>query len=171
MFEFGNKIKLFAFDLDGTLCLGENLIEGAIDLHCFLKKEFIIVFFTNNSTKTRKEIYYKLKTWGFECELEDIFTYRKNIKFRTQNNPFDLSRVMGNESNFGKKTKIWVSSIVNRPDGSPVAIISFKDQTMKIVKGDSIDGGVIENITTTEVTYRKNEKIQTWDLGVGNNID
>ena len=74
MFEISKNIKLFAFDLDGTLYLGENLIEGAIDLISFLKKYYTVVFFTNNSTKTRKEVFCKLKSMGFECDLDEVFT-------------------------------------------------------------------------------------------------
>jgi|TARA_Y100000310_G_C20628120_1_gene787076 HAD superfamily hydrolase (TIGR01450 family) len=74
MFDISNNIKLFAFDLDGTLYLGENLIDGAIDLISFLKKKYKVVFFTNNSTKKRKEIHFKLKKMGFDCYLNEIFT-------------------------------------------------------------------------------------------------
>ena len=74
MFEILSNLKLFAFDLDGTLYLGENIIEGAIDLICFLKKKYSVVFFTNNSTKTREEIHSKLKKMGFDCSLNEIFT-------------------------------------------------------------------------------------------------
>ncbi|SVE23049.1 uncharacterized protein METZ01_LOCUS475903, partial [marine metagenome] len=65
---------MFAFDLDGTIYLGKNLIEGAVDLVCFLKKKYSVVFFTNNSTKTREEIHSKLKKMGFDCYLNEIFT-------------------------------------------------------------------------------------------------
>ena len=74
MLEISKKIKLFAFDLDGTLYLGENLIEGAIELISFLKKNIKVVFFTNNSTKTRKEVFCKLNSFGLECDLNDVFT-------------------------------------------------------------------------------------------------
>jgi len=74
LFEILSNLKLFAFDLDGTLYLGENIIEGAIDLICFLKKKYSVVFFTNNSTKTREEIHSKLKKMGFDCSLNEIFT-------------------------------------------------------------------------------------------------
>ena len=74
MFEILSNLKLFAFDLDGTLYLGENIIEGAVDLVRFLKKKYSVVFFTNNSTKTREEIHSKLKKMGFDCSLNEIFT-------------------------------------------------------------------------------------------------
>ena len=74
MSKISRKIKLFAFDLDGTLYLGENLIEGAIDLISFIQKNYNVVFFTNNSAKTRKEIFCKLRSMGFECDLDEVFT-------------------------------------------------------------------------------------------------
>ena len=74
MSKISTNIKLFAFDLDGTLYLGEKLIEGAVDLICFLKKKYKVVFLTNNSTKTREEVYCKMKSLGFECNLDEVFT-------------------------------------------------------------------------------------------------
>ena len=47
--------------------------------------------------------------------------------------------------------------------------MSVKDKTYNVVKGDSIAGGVIVNITATEVTFEKNNKISTFDLGVKSN--
>ena len=74
MFHITSNIRLFAFDLDGTLYNGDNLIEGAVDLIRFLKKSYNVVFFTNNSTKTRKDIYNKLKCFGFNCNMNEIYT-------------------------------------------------------------------------------------------------
>ena len=74
MNKIPKDISLFAFDLDGTLYFGESLIEGAIDLISFIQKNYNVVFFTNNSTKTRKEIHSKLIHLGFKCNLKEVFT-------------------------------------------------------------------------------------------------
>ena len=103
-------------------------------------------------------------------ELEEIYTYRNNIKFKVNDNPFDLSRVMRTTGSFRGGGNLRVSGIVNR-NGSPMAIINYKDKKMNIVKGDSIAGGVIENITSTEVTYRKNEQLYYFNLGIDNDIE
>ena len=49
--------------------------------------------------------------------------------------------------------------------------ISFKDKTYNVVTGDSIAGGVIESISNTEVIFKKNNKLYTYDLGINNNIE
>ena len=41
-----DKIKLFAFDLDGTLYMGENIVSGAVALIDYLREEYLVVFFT-----------------------------------------------------------------------------------------------------------------------------
>jgi len=74
MNKIPKDISLFAFDLDGTLYFGESLIEGAIDLISFIQKNYNVVFFTNNSTKTRKEIHSKLIHLGFKCNVNEVFT-------------------------------------------------------------------------------------------------
>ena len=102
-------------------------------------------------------------------ELEDIYTFRNNIKFKVNDNPFDLSRIMGEGNSYGGGSNLRVSGIIKH-DGSPMAIINYKDKKMNIVKGDSIGGGVIEDITSTEVTYRKNDQLYYFNLGVDNNI-
>jgi 4-nitrophenyl phosphatase len=69
-----NNIKAIAFDLDGTIYYGDRLIEGVSDLFKFLKEENIKIFyFTNNSRKSRREIYEKLLHMGFELKLQDIY--------------------------------------------------------------------------------------------------
>ncbi|MGE3062505.1 MAG: HAD-IIA family hydrolase [bacterium] len=69
------EIKLFFFDMDGTLYLGENLIDGAVEFVAKLKERGIgRVFLSNNSSKNRKEYLKKLTRMGFECVENDIFT-------------------------------------------------------------------------------------------------
>jgi len=105
-------------------------------------------------------------------QLEDVYTYRKNIKFKIKDNPFDLSRVISSDSNGkGRRSKLWVSGIVNKPNGTNMAILNYMNKSINVVAGDSIAGGVIEHITTTTVTYMKNEQLYYFDLGVGNNIE
>ena len=72
-FQVNKKTKLFAFDLDGTIYFGEKIVEGAIELLTLLEKSFKVVFFTNNSSKTREEIHQKLIGLGINCKVEDVY--------------------------------------------------------------------------------------------------
>jgi len=73
MFEIAGKIKLFAFDLDGTLYIGENLVSGAVELIDYLRRKYKIAFFTNNSSRTRREVYEKLNRLGIKCKLDEVY--------------------------------------------------------------------------------------------------
>ena len=67
-------IKAIAFDLDGTIYYGNRLVEGVLDLFNFLKEKNIKIFyFTNNSRKSRREIYEKLLHMGIELKLQEIY--------------------------------------------------------------------------------------------------
>lgn len=67
--------KLYLFDLDGTLILGNQVIDGAIELIKRIRetgKKLII--FTNNSSRTRKQYVEKLAKLGLDIEEEEIVT-------------------------------------------------------------------------------------------------
>lgn len=68
-------MKGFLLDLDGTIYLGNKLLPGAKEfiLEC-QKREIPYLFLTNNSSKSRKDYYYKLNTLGIPVRLEDIYT-------------------------------------------------------------------------------------------------
>jgi HAD superfamily hydrolase (TIGR01450 family) len=68
------KAKLFVVDLDGTLWLGSTVLPGAWTLIDTLQKKGKVIFFTNTSTQTSWQIYKKLISLGFNCELEDVYT-------------------------------------------------------------------------------------------------
>lgn len=72
MFE---NIKAVMFDLDGTIYYGSKIIDGVEETLEYISKKGIKIFFlTNNSTKTRKQIYEKLVNMGLKCKLEQVFT-------------------------------------------------------------------------------------------------
>lgn len=73
MFEI-EKIRLFAFDLDGTLYVGENLLPYAVELVRYLRQKCQVVFFTNNSSKTVAQVHEKLNRLGIECKLDEVYT-------------------------------------------------------------------------------------------------
>ena len=66
-----NKLKnveLFLFDMDGTLYLGDEVYEGAIDLMNDLPrlgKKYI--YLTNNSSRAGADYITRLRRLGFPC--------------------------------------------------------------------------------------------------------
>lgn len=68
-------ITLFLLDMDGTVNLGYDPIDGAKEFLCTLKeqgKKFI--FLTNNSSKSASDYVDKMRSLGFPCESENVFT-------------------------------------------------------------------------------------------------
>lgn len=63
------------FDLDGTLYEGSKKIPGANSIVNYFRNIGKKVFFTtNNSTKTRKQIYERLVKLGIDVELNEVLT-------------------------------------------------------------------------------------------------
>ena len=115
---------------------------------------------TNNSIQkyNKEEVGTDKKLEGKVSELEKIYKERKSMRFIMAENPVDLNNVISMNSSFGNKRKgnLWVTGIISSSSGNhPSAIINYKEQEYQVEKGDSIAGGVIENITTTEVFFKK----------------
>ncbi|MFO7952913.1 MAG: HAD-IIA family hydrolase [Bacillota bacterium] len=69
------EITFFLLDMDGTIYLGDQLIEGAGELLQTLEEQGKrAVFLTNNSSKNREAYRVKLKNMGVKVKPEDIFT-------------------------------------------------------------------------------------------------
>lgn len=66
--------KLVIFDMDGTVYLGKNLIDGSKETFDYLDKHHIeYVFFTNNSSHDLEFYEKKIKNFGIKCSLEHNF--------------------------------------------------------------------------------------------------
>ncbi|MBF0436865.1 MAG: HAD-IIA family hydrolase [Magnetococcales bacterium] len=68
------ETRLFAFDLDGTLYCGAQVVAGALETVALLQEQFRVVYFTNNSTRSRKAIHAKLQQMGFVCSQSEVYT-------------------------------------------------------------------------------------------------
>lgn len=63
----------FIFDLDGTVYLDEEMIEGAAEAIAALKQRGDkVVFLTNKSISTRMDYVQKLRKLGIEVELDEV---------------------------------------------------------------------------------------------------
>ncbi|WP_022819727.1 HAD-IIA family hydrolase [Fusobacterium russii] len=68
-------IKCFLLDMDGTIYLGNKLIDGAKEFLNTLKENKIkYLFLTNNSSKNKDRYVEKLNGLGIEANREDVFT-------------------------------------------------------------------------------------------------
>lgn len=72
MFE---DTKAVAFALDGTVYLGEQLVDGIDEViaHCRALGKSVF-FLTNNSSETRSQIFHKLRGLGLDCTFREVLT-------------------------------------------------------------------------------------------------
>lgn len=69
------EAELFLFDMDGTLYLGDNVYDGAIELMEDLPKlGKKYIYLTNNSSRAGTDYITRLRRLGFPCEAENVFT-------------------------------------------------------------------------------------------------
>ena len=60
--------------MDGTIYLGKNLFDGALECFKYLKDHNIdYVFFTNNSSHDLEFYHQKMTNFGIECDLKKNF--------------------------------------------------------------------------------------------------
>lgn len=92
--------KLIIFDMDGTIYLGANLIDGALETFQYLKDHNIdYVFFTNNSSHDLDFYYKKVSSFGISCDLKKNFysSTEVTIGYLKDHNIKDIF-VIGNKS-------------------------------------------------------------------------
>lgn len=67
--------ELFIFDMDGTIYLGDEVFEGAVELMEDLPRlNRKYMYLTNNSSRAGTDYITRLQKLGFPCERENIFT-------------------------------------------------------------------------------------------------
>ena len=70
-----NQIKCFLLDMDGTIYLGDELIDGALEfLNTVKRQKKRYIFITNNSSKNRGAYVKKLNGMGIPACPDDVFT-------------------------------------------------------------------------------------------------
>lgn len=97
--NYRSEIKLIAFDLDGTIYNGNQIIEGASDAITFFRNSGKhIRFFTNNSASSRRQIYSKLLNLNIELIENEVYccTYAAAIYLKHER-MFNL-HVVGSET-------------------------------------------------------------------------
>ena len=73
--EYVQKFKLYLFDMDGTLYLGDRLYDFTNELLKTIKKTSgTYLFMTNNSSKSVNDYVKKLQKMGVEATRDDFMT-------------------------------------------------------------------------------------------------
>lgn len=67
--------SVFLLDMDGTIYLGDKLIDGAKDfLDKIREKNKRYLFLTNNASKDKETYVRKLKNFGIDADKDDVFS-------------------------------------------------------------------------------------------------
>lgn len=70
-----NNVEVYLFDMDGTLNMGDEPIEGAMEtLKILTEKGKTVCFCTNNSSKSKYDYLNKVRKMGYEAKIEQIIT-------------------------------------------------------------------------------------------------
>ena len=69
------NIDLFVLDMDGTIYLGDNVIDGAREFcNRIIESGRKMIYFTNNASKAPEDYVNKLGRLGFPCERKNVVT-------------------------------------------------------------------------------------------------
>lgn len=80
------NVKLFLFDMDGTLYLGDRLFDFTNELLATIKaKGGRYMFMTNNSSKSVKDYILKLEKLGIKADYDDFITSSQATVFYLKN--------------------------------------------------------------------------------------
>ena len=95
-----NQMKLFLFDMDGTLYLGNRLYDFTKDLlQSIQNRGARYIFVTNNSSKSVTDYVEKLQKMGISATSEDFLTSSQATAwYLKKNHPGKLLYVCGTQS-------------------------------------------------------------------------
>ena len=131
-----NDVKLFVLDMDGTVYLGNNLIEGSLDfIHKVKETGRGFIFFTNNASRVPSFYKEKLAKMGLEVEESDVVTAG------------DVTAEFLKTYYPGKRVYL---------NGTPLLENSFKEKGINLV--DDEPDVAVQSFDTT-LTYEKLDKI------------
>lgn len=120
------KLKLYLFDMDGTLFIGDRLYPFTAELLETIKKSGgKYLFVTNNSSKSVDDYVKKLKKLGIESDENDFMTSSQATAYYLHKNHGNKTLyVCGTES---LKTELRKEGfkITEEPDGAECVVVGF----------------------------------------------
>ena len=149
------EIELFVMDMDGTIYLENQLIEGAKEWITLLQENNRkFVFLTNNSSKSAKDYQDKLDRLGIKCELDQIFTSGMAMgMFLNENYPKQSIYLVGTKA-LEKELKEYGVSF---SDSNPQIVVVGYDRELNYEKIEKacafLDEGATFLATNIDLVY------------------
>lgn len=139
-------MKGFIFDLDGTIYLDEEMIEGAADAILALKKRGDkVIFLTNKSIATRQSYLKKLNRMGIQASIDEII-----------NSNFITAKYLG--ENIGENEKVYVI-------GEPPLFEELVEQNIEITDDPKNARFVVVGWDRNFDYNKLNTAFQAWKYG------
>lgn len=130
-----NNIKCVIFDLDGTIYFGTELAEKANDVITKFRKNFKNIFFvTNNSAKSRNQIYENLLNLNIDVNFNEVINSGYVIAKYLYENKYREVYCLGTDS----LSKEIEDMGVNAKSNNPQAIVIGYDINFKIMQLEHI---------------------------------
>jgi 4-nitrophenyl phosphatase len=129
-----NKIKAVAFDLDGTLYFGNKIIDGVEEtIEVLYARDIEVFYFTNNSSRTREEIFDKLKKLKLPSKISNIYNSAYATGLYLKENGYKSVYCCGSE---GLLNEIKGSGITctDGVSGNPQAVVVGLDHSFDLKK-------------------------------------
>lgn len=132
-----STIRAFLLDMDGTIYLGDRLLDGAAEFLAALKRTGRpYLFFTNNSSKDAGEYAEKLTRLGVETTPDQVMTSgQATVDYLRTKLTVKRALVLGTPSFEGEVTSAGIELVDGGKDTSPPeAVVLAFDMTLTYEK-------------------------------------
>ena len=144
------RIKLFLFDMDGTLYLGERLYSFTRELLATIRAQGkTYLFMTNNSSKNVEDYIKKLARLGIEASAGDFITSAQvTAHYLMEHHPREHYYVCGTRSLLRQFAEAGLD-VTDTDDGRITAIVAGYDTELTYQKLDDVS----RLLSTKELLY------------------
>lgn len=134
MSELSRK-KLFLFDIDGTLSVGNTLFDGSKELLEYIENIGGSAYFiTNNSTKSNRDYVEKFSGWGITTEEEQFVTSGyMAIRYLKENFRDQKIFVLGTKSYIAELQKQGIA-VTEEVEGDVACVLAAYDSELNYQK-------------------------------------
>lgn len=125
--EHLKRKKLFLFDIDGTIALSEDVIDGTYELLNYIKRiGGKAVYITNNSSKSTADYVEKFRKMKIEAAPEDFVTAGSfTLSYLTEHHAGDLIYAMATESYVRELQKAGLSITKEADEAADLVLTAF----------------------------------------------
>ena len=119
--------KLFLFDIDGTIALSEDVLDGTMDLLAYIKKiGGRAIYITNNSSKSTADYVKKFERMGIEARDADFVTAGSyTLSYLLEHHAKDKIFVMATDSYYNELKKNGLSVTTDCDDSVDIVLTAF----------------------------------------------